>query len=58
MNFKERLNRALESLFLAMFMVWSVGIAVALLSPPAAGHRGGVVEVYSLTPVANSNAGA
>jgi hypothetical protein len=58
MNFKERVNRALESLFLAMFMVWSVGIAVALLNPPTAGHRSGVVEVYSLTPVADSNAGA
>lgn len=49
MNLKERLNGALDSLFLAMFLAWTVGTTVALLIPEGGRERQGVVEIYSLT---------
>jgi hypothetical protein len=57
MKAKEQVNRALESLFLAMFMAWTVGITIALLYPQSDREHRGVVEVYSLTTVADANAG-
>ena len=54
MNRHEQIHRALESLFLAMFMVWTVGITIVLLNPQGTRDRQGVVEVYSLT---DANAG-
>jgi hypothetical protein len=58
MSLKEKFNRTLESLFLAMFMVWTVGITIALLNPQTGREHHGVVEIYSLTTVANANTGA
>jgi hypothetical protein len=57
MKLKEHVNHALESLFLAMFMVWTIGITVALLYPQSDREHRGVVEVYSLAAVADANAG-
>jgi hypothetical protein len=50
----EQFHRALESLFLAMFMAWTVGITIALINPQGTRDRQGVVEVYSMT---DANAG-
>lgn len=49
MNLKEQFNAVLESLFLAMFMVWTVGTTIALLIPEGGRERQGVVEIYALT---------
>lgn len=55
MNLKEPLNGALESLFLAMFMAWTIGTTIALLIPEGGRERQGVVEIYALT---DANTGA
>jgi hypothetical protein len=52
MNLKERFTSSLDSLFLAMVMVWTVTIAIALLHPEMQTERNGVVEIYSLIPAA------
>jgi hypothetical protein len=57
MKLVEQVTRHLESVVLAAFMVWTVGLAVALLTPQAP-ERQGVVEIYALTPVADANTGA
>lgn len=51
MTFKEQFTGVLESLFLAMFMAWTVGATFALLVPEDGRERQGVVEIYSLTDV-------
>ena len=57
MKLSQRITQSLESVFLAMFMVWTLGISVALLTSPTKHERQGVVEIHALTPV-HSNIGA
>lgn len=57
MKLVEQVTQSLESLVPALFMVWTLGVAVALLAPPAP-ERHGVVEIYALTPVVDGNTGA
>jgi hypothetical protein len=40
-----------ESMYMALALAWTVGIAVALLQPQVTSERHGVVEVYSLVAV-------
>lgn len=40
-----------ESMYMALALAWTVGLAVALLQPQVASERHGVVEVYSLVAV-------
>ena len=58
MTLKEQINRVLEALFLAMFMVWTVGVTIELVTPRGARDHHGVVEIYSLSAVAGANSGA
>ncbi len=53
MNLKERFTNSLDSLFLAMVVAWTVTIAVALVHSEMQTERNGVVEIYSLIPVAS-----
>lgn len=48
MNIKEQWVDAFESFFLAAIMVWSIGIAVALVHPEVRTTPQGSVEIYSL----------
>ena len=48
MNFRDQFVSTFESIFLAMIMVWSVGIAVALVNPDVSAPPQGSVEIYSL----------
>jgi hypothetical protein len=56
MKFQERLTRWFESMFLALAMAWTIGIAFALLHPQLPTERHGVVEIYSLVAVNDSQA--
>jgi hypothetical protein len=57
MKLVEQVTQSLESVIPAVLVVWSLGVSVALLTPPAQ-ERQGVVEIYALTPVADANTGA
>jgi hypothetical protein len=48
MSLKEQFVGAFESIFLAAIMIWSIGIAVALVSPQTQSAPRGTVEIYSL----------
>lgn len=56
MKLVDQVTRSLESVVLAAFMVWTVGIAIALFTAPAH-ERQGVVEIYALTPVIDTHNG-
>jgi hypothetical protein len=57
MKLIEQVTQSLELVVPAVLMVWTLGTAVALLTPPAH-ERQGVVEIYSLTPVVDGSTGA
>ena len=48
MSLKDHITASFESIFLAAIMIWSVGIAVALVSPQTQSAPHGSVEIYSL----------
>jgi hypothetical protein len=48
MSLKEKVAGSFESLLLALFMVWSVSIAVSVVQPDAQRLPHGTVEIYSL----------
>ena len=48
MNIQEKLVSSFESILLAAIMVWTVGIAVTLVSPEVNTTPQGTVEIYSL----------
>jgi hypothetical protein len=58
-SFKEQIIGLLDWVYLGMFMVWTVGITGTLVSTQfAAPERQGIVEIYSLVPTADTQAGA
>jgi hypothetical protein len=48
MNLKDKFLNSLESIYLTLIMVWTVGIAVALVNPENGAAPAGSVEIYSL----------
>jgi hypothetical protein len=58
-SFKEQVIGLLDWVYLGMFMVWTVAITATLVGTQfAAPERQGVVEIYSLVPAADVQAGA
>ena len=57
MKLVDQVTQSLESVIPALLMVWTVGTAVVLVTPPAPERRG-TVEIYALTPVVDANTGA
>ncbi|MGH8189049.1 MAG: hypothetical protein ACREUC_21000 [Steroidobacteraceae bacterium] len=58
-SFKEQIIGLLDWVYLAMFMVWTVGITGTLVGTQfaAAPERQGVVEIYSLVPATDAQTG-
>jgi hypothetical protein len=57
MKLVEQVTESLESVVPALLMVWTLGSAAVLLTPPTH-ERQGTVEIYALTPVVDANTGA
>lgn len=57
-NFQEQIIGLLDWVYLAMFMVWTVGVTGTLVGTQfAAPERQGVVEIYSLVSTADAQTG-
>ena len=53
MKLIEKFTDSLDSLYLAMFMVWTVMVAVALIQPEIQHEPEGAVEIYALVPASD-----
>jgi hypothetical protein len=56
MKLVEQVTQSLEAIVPAVLVVWTLGTAALLVTPPAQ-ERQGVVEIYALTPVIDANPG-